>query len=192
MRESLGITSWLAGVTQTHRNPRWLNRSRLYLFWKVHFFKFCRKIPPQRRPRICRPVPAQPDRLPVRRLWHAIATRLPHPPRTRASSAQPCSTLPGCSTNPRVFGPSLNSMQKPPPATFSRPPVCAFCRTQPRLTACYFCTHPRPLCLWTSSASPCSTLSDCWTNTGVRVSVPPPLYCITTMSPLCYPKNYDN
>jgi len=142
-------------------------RTRIYLFWKVHFFKFCRKIPPQRRPRICRPVPAQPDRLLVRRSWHAIATRLPHPPRTRASSAQPCSTLPGCSTNPRFFGPSLNSMQKPPPATFCPPPVCAFCRTQPRLTACYFCTHPRPLCLWTSSASPCSTLSDRWTNTGV-------------------------
>ena len=139
----------------------------IYLFWKVHFFKFCRKIPPQRRPRICRPVPAQADRLPVRRLWHAIATRLPHPPRTRASSAQPCGTLPGCSTNPRFFGPSLNSMQKPPPATFCPPPVCACCRMRSRLTACCFHTHPTPLRLWASSASPCSTLSDRWTNPGV-------------------------
>jgi len=108
------------GCAQTHRV-----RS-IYLFWKVHFFKFCRKIPPQRRPRICRPVPAQPDRLPVRRPWHAIATRLPHPPRTRASSAQPCSTLPGCSTNPRFFGPSLNSMQKPRPPLFRALPSAPF------------------------------------------------------------------
>ena len=144
-----------------------LSQNNLYLFWKVHFFKFCRKIPPQRRPRICRPVPAQADRLPVRRLWHAIATRLPHPPRTRASSAQPCGTLPGCSTNPRFFGPSLNSMQKPPPATFCPPPVCACCRMRSRLTACCFHTHPTPLRLWASSASPCSTLSDRWTNPGV-------------------------
>ena len=134
---------------------------------KDTFFKFCLKIPLQRRPRICRPVPAQPDRLLVRRPWHAVTTRLPHPPRTRASSAQPCSTLPGRSTNPRFFGPSLISMQKPPPATFCPPPICACCRMRSRLTACCFYMHPAPLHLWASSASPCSTLSGRWTNPGV-------------------------
>ena len=112
-------------------------------------------------------MPAQSDRLLGRGLRHAIAALVPHPPRTRVSSAQPCSTLPGRSTNPRFFGPSLISMQKPPPATFCPPPICACCRMRSRLTACCFYMHPAPLHLWASSASPCSTLSGRWTNPGV-------------------------
>ena len=93
----------------------------------------------------------------------------PHPAPLRlwASSASPCSTLSDRWTNPGVFGLFVDRMHKQPHATFCTPSACAFCRLRPRLTACCLFSHPAPLRLWASSASPCSTLSDRWTNPGV-------------------------
>ena len=71
-----------------------------------------------------------PDRSLGRGLRRAVAAIVPHPPRTRVSSAQPCSTLPGRSTNPRFSGPqtgpSIDSTQNHRPPLFAPLPSAPF------------------------------------------------------------------